>query len=94
MGGCCSRSILQMAGRGPEGACLEEESRDARRCSSRKTRSGVESVVWVNSCLPCSSEGDTPSPVCPASLLTLLSPCRCSGEQGWGALTASAWGKA
>lgn len=74
MGGCCSRSILQMAGQGPEGACLEEESRDARRCSSHKTRSGVESFVWVNSCLPCSSEGVTPSPVCPASLLTLLPP--------------------
>lgn len=38
-----------------------------------KTRSGVASFTWVNSCLPCSSEGITPSPDCPASLLTLLS---------------------
>lgn len=38
------------------------------------TRLGVESFMWVNSCLPCSSEGIAPSPVCPASLLTLLSP--------------------
>lgn len=84
-GGWCSRSILQMAGQGPEGACLKEESRDARRCSSHKTRSRVESFVCVNSCLPCSSEDDTPSPVCPAFLLTLLSCFRCIGEQGQGA---------
>lgn len=37
MGGCSSRSILQVARRGPEGACLQEESRDARRCSSHKS---------------------------------------------------------
>lgn len=50
--------------------------------------------MCVNSCLPCSSEDDTPSPVCPASLLTLLSCFRCIGEQGQGALTTSAQGKA
>lgn len=44
MGGCCSRSILQMAGRGPEGACLEKESRDTGRCSPHKTWSGEPRV--------------------------------------------------
>lgn len=92
MGGCRSRSVLQAAGRGPEGACLKE-SRDARRCSSHKTRSRVESFVWVNSCLPCSFEGNTPSPVCPASLLTLLSASRCSGEQGLGRFNSLSLGQ-
>lgn len=41
MGGCCcccSRSA-------PEGACLQDESRDTRRCSSRRARSAGELLV-------------------------------------------------
>lgn len=46
------------------------------------------SFSWANGCLPCSSEGISPSPVCPASLLTLLFPSRRSGECGWGSFRA------
>lgn len=51
------------------------------------------SFLRVNGCLPCSSEGISPSPVCPASLLTLLFPSRCSGECGGGSFKSLSLGQ-
>lgn len=52
------------------------------------------SFSGASGCLPCSSEGISPSPVCPASLLTLLFPSRRGGECGWGSFRSLGQGVA
>lgn len=83
-GGWCSPSILRWPGKGQRERASRRRAEMPRDVHLTR-RSRVESFMCVNSCLPCSSEDDTPSPVCPASLLTLLSCFRCIGGQGQGA---------